>query len=168
LWKYLTTIPLVFLLCFVFGCQRGDVVSEEPAVDFKADAEAIKAWLGQYTSTVRTGDVDSLISLYAEDIVVLPPNGSVVEGRNAFRQWLIAWVGAYNAEETLKIQEIDVFGNHAFARGSHAYRNIHKESGDIKEGNGTFINLFQRQSDGKWKCTHNMWASVPTSLPRDR
>ncbi len=158
--KLLMILPLVFLLCFIFGCQKGEEVAEEPAVDVEADMEAIKAWFDQYTSSIRAGDVDSLLALYAENIVILPPNGSIVEGRDAFRQFIMGWLGEYNAEENLRIQEIKIFGKNALARGNHNYRNIHKESGVIKEGKGTFINLFELQSDGMWKCTHNMWTSV--------
>ena len=40
--KLLVVIPLVFLLCFSFGCQKGEKVAEEAMVvleGFKAQAE---------------------------------------------------------------------------------------------------------------------------------
>lgn len=166
--KILMVILFAFLLCIAFGCQKAEEAAEEPTVDIEADTEAIKAWFDQYTSIIRAGDVDSLLSLYVENIVILPPNGSTVEGQDAFRQFIMGWFGEYFAEENLRIQEIMIFGKNALARGSHNYRNIHKESGVTKEGKGTFINLFELQSDGTWKCTHNMWTSVAMAEPEEQ
>jgi uncharacterized protein (TIGR02246 family) len=155
--KLFMVLSLFLLLCFTFGCQKAEEAAEEPVVNVEADVEAIKAWFDQYISTVKAGDVDSLIALYAENTVILPSNGSIVEGRDAFRKWINELFVRYNAEENMAIQEIEVFGKHAFARGSYDYRNIHKENGDVWEGKGKFINLYKLHSDGIWKCTHNIW-----------
>jgi len=40
--KLFMIIPLVILLCFAFGCQKGEEVAEEPAVDVEAREEVIK------------------------------------------------------------------------------------------------------------------------------
>lgn len=40
--KLLMILPLVFLLCFAFGCQKAEEVSEEPAVDVEASEEGVK------------------------------------------------------------------------------------------------------------------------------
>jgi ketosteroid isomerase-like protein len=155
--KTFMILSLVLILCFMVGCQQAEEVAEKPAVDGEAKVEAIKVWFDQYTSSVKAGDVDSLVALYAENTAILPPNGSIVEGRDAFRQWISEWFVRYDAEENIAIQEIEVFRKHAFVRGSYDYRNIHKESGDIREGKGKFINLYKLHSDGTWKCTHNIW-----------
>jgi ketosteroid isomerase-like protein len=153
-------IPLVFLLCFPFGCKQGGGMVGGPTADAEEEKEAIKAWFNQYVINVKAGNVNGLLALYVENIVILPPNGTTVQGQDAFQKWLIGWFEEYDAEETLEIQEIEVFGKNGFARGTHNYRNIHKKRRDTKEGKGTFINLFEMQPDGIWKCTHNMWTSV--------
>jgi ketosteroid isomerase-like protein len=155
--KLFMVLQLVLLLCFTFGCQQGEEVAEEPVVDVEAEVEAIKVWFDQYLSSVNAGDVDNLIALYAENTVILPSNGSIVEGRDAFRQWISEWFVRYDAEENMAIQEIEILGKHAFVRGSYDYRNIHMENGSIREGKGKFINLYKLHSDGMWKCTHNIW-----------
>jgi ketosteroid isomerase-like protein len=163
--KLCTVMFSALVLCSMVGCKKGEEVAEEPLIDVEASTEAIKTWFDQYTSSIKAGDVDSLLALYAENIVILPPNGSIVEGRDAYRQWISGWFGNFNAEEKLEIQEIKILGRNAFVRGSHNYRNIHKETGVTKEGKGTFINFFELQSDGMWKCTHNMWTIVSPPHP---
>jgi proline iminopeptidase len=37
--KLFMVLPLVLLLCFTFGCQKGEEVAEEPVVDVEADIE---------------------------------------------------------------------------------------------------------------------------------
>ena len=161
--KISMTITLILALCFTFSCQQ----VEKPVVDVSDDIEVIKAWHDQYTSSIKAGDTDSFFALYTENIVWLPPDGSIVQGKDAIRKWFPEWFIEYDTDETVTIQEVEVFGNHAFARGSYDYRLIHKESGNIEEGRGRVINLFERQSDGLWKCTHNIW-TIESKAPPEK
>jgi proline iminopeptidase len=40
--KLFMILPLVFLLCFAFGCQKAEEVAEEPAVDVETKEEGVK------------------------------------------------------------------------------------------------------------------------------
>jgi len=158
--RLLAILPLVFLLCFAYSCQKGEEGAEEFGEDAHASAESIREWFDRYTSGMSSGDVDDLLSLYADSIVILPPSGSIVAGRDEYRNWIDRFLGRYNTEENLEIREIKIYGKNAAAWGSHNYRITHKESGIVTEGTGTFINLFELHSNGEWMCTHNMWTSV--------
>ena len=40
--KLFMVLPLVFLLCFTFSCQKAEEVAEEPVVDVEAEKAAWK------------------------------------------------------------------------------------------------------------------------------
>jgi len=46
--KLFMILPLVFLLCFTFGCQKAEEVAVEPVVDVDAAKEAINGWYERY------------------------------------------------------------------------------------------------------------------------
>lgn len=162
--KKLMIIPLVFLLCFTFSCQQGEEVAEEPAVDVTADVEAIKTWYDQKTTALKTGDPDSWINLFTEDVVFMMPNEATVEGKEAVQQWGQPFFDLFDMEEVYKIEEIEVSDNWAFARVNYRFNVTPKTGGEVKQENGKGICMFKRQPDGSWKCTHNI-ANSSDPLP---
>jgi ketosteroid isomerase-like protein len=73
--KFLTIIPLVFLLCFTFGCQQGEEVAEEPVVDVEAERAAIQEAFSAWMKANDAKDVDGLVSYFAADAVTLFDDG---------------------------------------------------------------------------------------------
>ncbi|MGB6866817.1 MAG: nuclear transport factor 2 family protein, partial [Candidatus Aminicenantaceae bacterium] len=73
--KLFMVIPLVFLLCFTFSCQKQvEEVAEEPVVDVEVDIAVFKEMLNQYAIACNTGDFELWISLWADDGVQMPPD----------------------------------------------------------------------------------------------
>ena len=64
----------------------------------------IRKLLARFTSAVNNRDVEAMVSLYAPDAVVLPPNNSAAIGTNAirdlFKAMLDAGVSDFTAEDT--------------------------------------------------------------------
>ena len=53
--KLYMVLPLVFLLCFTFGCQQGEEVAEEPVVDLDAEKEGVLAVNAEFLEAVKVG-----------------------------------------------------------------------------------------------------------------
>jgi ketosteroid isomerase-like protein len=95
--------------------------------------------------------------LYAVDAKLLPPNGPIVEGREAIQTF---WANAITAG--LKIQSIipiDVAtgGNIAVDRGTYASTIPAAGGGTAAEG-GKYIVVWKRQGRG-WKIAYDIWNS---------
>jgi uncharacterized protein (TIGR02246 family) len=65
--KFLTIIPLVFLLCFTFSCQQGEEVAEEPAVDVEAEKANIQSVFDQYVKAWKTLNIDLFAEIFSHD-----------------------------------------------------------------------------------------------------
>ena len=155
--KLFMILPLVFLLCFTFGCQKAEEVVEKPVVDVTADVEAIKDFLDSYTSTIEAGDLDAWVDHLDEDIVAMPPNEATVKGKEVLRQWGQPFFEQFNQEELVTIKETEVSGNWAFARLPYTLKLTPKGGGETFQANGKAIYIFKRQADGTWKAWRVIW-----------
>jgi ketosteroid isomerase-like protein len=53
--------------------------------DKEKDEDAVKKWVETYLTLVRTGEIDKWYSLWAEDVVMLPPNMRPLHGMDALK-----------------------------------------------------------------------------------
>jgi ketosteroid isomerase-like protein len=68
--KLFMVIPLLFLLCLVFGCQQQvEEVAEapEPAVDIEAEKAAVKATIDDFFTSWEAEDMDLFSRILAHD-----------------------------------------------------------------------------------------------------
>ena len=65
------------------GCAPESAVEETPATE--ADVEAVKRVREQAVAAINAGDMDTLISLWSDDIVRMWPNEPAVVGKEANR-----------------------------------------------------------------------------------
>jgi ketosteroid isomerase-like protein len=69
--KLCMILPLVFLLCFTFGCQQAEEVAK---VDFAAEEQAIRDILQKTVEAKNQRNWDEVIKMYAETAVKMPYN----------------------------------------------------------------------------------------------
>ena len=159
--KQFMVIPLVFLLCFTFGCQQGEEVAEEPVLDVEADIEAIKGLVNEWAELFMAGDFDGLVSnLYAEDAVRMPPNEPIIKGREA----ILAGFKKDTEQTEIHIdssiaEDVRVSGDWALVRGLDTGTNTPKGGGEAAKMNDKWLLLYERQPDGTWKIFYEAWNS---------
>ncbi len=138
----------------------------EPKVDLqaeenKADVEAIKALYDLYVATIAEGDYEGYIALWAEDIIMMPPDRAIVEGKEAARPWVQSLFDQFRMKEAFSFDEIEVAGNWAFARGTYEFEATPKTEGEAIQESGNIIYILKRQTDGSWKITSGIWNNPP-------
>ena len=78
-------IPLVFLLCITFGCQKGEEVAEEPVVDVEAEKETIRKLTNNWFADELRRDMEARLSYFAPDAVAQPEGAPTIVGIAAIR-----------------------------------------------------------------------------------
>jgi len=115
------------------------------------DLRAIEA-VNQYdVKAALAGDIAMMMSQWTDDYVLLPPAGPVMRGRDAIAE---AFRGVENPgilAYVLDIQEVQVFGDHAFQWGTYRYDVRPHAGGEIVRTSGKIMRVLQRQRDGSWK-----------------
>jgi uncharacterized protein (TIGR02246 family) len=163
--KLCMILPLIFLLCFTFSCQQGKEVAEEPVVDVEADIEAIKNVSEKWEVAYNDNDIDSLMSLYADNSVRIPANQPPVIGKEAIRNSLQQEFDLSTNQEDDVVVEAQVSGDLAFTRGTWINIVTPKAGGESHKLNGNWITILKRQPDGPWKIINEMWSDESLVSP---
>ncbi len=158
--KLLMIIPLVILLCFTFGCQQGEEVTEEAGVKALSDEDvaAIKALGPALDKSALAGDWDAVGSLFTEDVVMMGPNSPIIQGRSTLLE-VMKSSGMTVTEHVVELVEVDGYGDIAYGRATWKEAvSIEGVPEPIKE-EGKILGIFRKQPDNSWLIGAWMWNS---------
>jgi ketosteroid isomerase-like protein len=149
--KLLMIMPLVFLLCFAFGCQKAEEMPEEPGVNPLSDEDvaAIKAMGPALDEAALAGDWNALVALFTEDALLMSPNAPTDQGRSSLLE-MIESLGLTIAEHKIEFVEVDGYGDIAYARGNYAEQyNVQGVDEPIVD-EGKILTILKKHPDGSW------------------
>jgi ketosteroid isomerase-like protein len=123
-----------------------------------AQAKALAALDAEWSKTTQSRDAAKVAAYYAEDAHLNPPGNKLVVGRAAAQKlWAamfvdpsfkISWTGAH--------VDVAKSGELGYVTGSYEDSFKGKDGKLVKE-TGKFLEVWQKQADGSWKCIHDMW-----------
>jgi ketosteroid isomerase-like protein len=143
--KLLMILPLVFLLCFTFGCQKGEEATEEPAVDIAAETEAMKEVFWVYANAIAK-DVGPWVSTLADDVITFRGD------KETFVEWITnrRSQGLYVKNHSILKIELSASGDMGYVAFSFDY--VREEEGEEEvTGEGYNVIVYMKQADGTWK-----------------
>jgi uncharacterized protein (TIGR02246 family) len=120
------------------GCQHAQL---RPFSD--SDRNTIRASIARFDKAVIDRDWRAIALLYAEDGILLPPNGQIVQGRPAIERFFSGFpiVTTFRQE----VVETEGVGNLAYARATSDF--------------GKVITIWRKQPDNSWLVVRGMWNS---------
>jgi uncharacterized protein (TIGR02246 family) len=148
------------ILISVLACQPAvEEPAEEAAPTIDADLEAIEQTFEELGKAARAADWTAMANCFSTDAVIMPSNEATIVGRDAFQAWNEAAYSGVTLEEfDAMTEEIEISGDLAFARGTYRMTMKPAEGKPIRDI-GKFIEIWQRQADGSWKISHEIWNS---------
>ena len=126
---------------------------------FVDDLAAITAFNERYLQSINEEDIATLSNLTTDGHVMLPPNSEPVVGKSANDAMNGGAFQRYNFSETWAPVETVIDGDLAFQRGTFTTIATPKADGDRLEVNGSFLRIYQRQPNGEWRMTRDMFNS---------
>jgi len=155
--------PKTLLLTLTFGlaaaavCLAGDTKAEQALRD--ADA----AW----SKAAGSKDLDKTVAYYSADASVLPPNAPIATTKEEIRKiWqdMLASPGLVISWKATKV-EVAKSGDLGFVSGTYELT-MNDASGKPVTDKGKYVEVWEKQPDGKWKCGTDTWNSdLPASAP---
>ncbi len=132
-----------------------------------ADEAALKAMDEQWLATAGKHDLDGTVAFYADDAVLLPPNGPIAKDAKSIREVWAPMV-APNATISWKVAKTEASksGDIGYAYGSYQL-SIQDPKAPVND-TGKFLEIWKKQADGKWKCivdTFNSDLPLPAPPP---
>ena len=141
-----TYVVLAVMLCVAGTAFAGDV------------DKSIRAMAETFEAGVKAGNVDQVISIYADDAVLMPPNMPAMQGRDAVKQF---WTGMFalgKAEIDIMIDDISVSGDMAAERGRWALVVTPEGASSPVKDNGKYL-IVWKNVGGKWRAVSDIWNS---------
>src|SRR6266487_3362383 len=149
----------IALLLFAFA-------GAAPAADTKLE-QALRDADAQWSAAAGAKDLDKTVSFYSDDAVVNPPNAAAATTRAAIRKvWqdLLASPGLAISWKATKV-EVAKSGDIGFVSGTYELT-MNDASGKPVPDRGKYVEVWEKQADGKWKCGADIWNSdLPASAP---
>ena len=151
-------------LLMVSACTAD--TEQEQAAKTEADVAAINEIWIQYASSFSSGDLDSWISLWAENGVQMAPDAPAVIGKEQIRAKYESILPQFIFKMAITTEEIRVAGDWAFSTGIYAVSITPKAGGETAEIAGKYLTILERQADGSWKIVRDCFNSnVPPPAP---
>src|SRR5262245_34929531 len=130
------------------------------AADTKAIEKSLRDLDAQWSAAAGAKDVEKTVSFYSEDAIVMPPNASADTTKEAIRKgWkdLLASPGLTISWRTTKV-EVAKSGDLACLSGTYELT-MNDPSGKPINDHGKYVEVWEKQADGKWKCGTDIWNS---------
>jgi ketosteroid isomerase-like protein len=143
-------VSLMLGLAATVICLAGDTKAEQALRD------ADEAW----SKAAASKDLDKTVSYYSADASVLPPNVPIVTTKEDIRKtWqdLLASPGLVISWKATKVQ-VAKSGDLGFVSGTYAIT-VNDAKGNPTTDKGKYVEVWEKQADGKWKCGTDTWNS---------
>lgn len=127
-----------------------------------ADVAAIKGVLARYEETVRAGDFEGWMALWAEGGVQMPNDAPTRVGKAAIAEGMRGAFDAMDLSITIpEIEDAQVWGDHGLTRCRYSLALTPKGGGERIEAmpDGKALTLYGRQPDGSWKIVYDCFNS---------
>jgi ketosteroid isomerase-like protein len=126
----------------------------------------------QWSKAAASKDLERTIAFYSDDAIVLPPNAASAATNEAIRSvWkdLLATPGLVISWEPNRVQ-LAKSGEMAWVNGTYGLT-MNDPSGKPINDRGKYLEVWEKQADGNWKCRADMWNSdlpVSESAPAEK
>ena len=150
-----TTSVLVMGVAALLGA--GCSTDTQPS--FADDHAAITAFNERYLAAINEENIAALSALTTDGHVMLPPNREPVVGKAANDAVNGGAFARYEFSETWVPVETVVDGDLGFQRGTFTVIATPRGDGDRLEVRGSFLRVYERQSNGEWRMTRDMFNS---------
>ena len=114
----------------------------------------------QWAKAAAAKDVEQTIGYYSADAIVLPPNATGAATKEAIRNvWndMFASPSLVISWQPTRVQ-VGKSGEMAWVRGTYELT-MNDASGKPIDDRGKYLEVWEKQTDGNWKCAADMWNS---------
>ena len=148
------------------GSPSENASNTQPAERILRDLDA------QWSKAAAAKDLEQTVAYYSEQAIVLPPNATRAATRETIRNlWkdLLATPGLGITWEPTNVK-LSSSGEMAWVSGTYELT-MNDPSGKPANDRGKYLEVWEKQPDGNWKCAADMWnsdlaASVPATAEK--
>ena len=115
-----------------------------------SDEQAIRSLVALWHSATASGDVETVLSLMAEDVVFLVAGRPPMQGRGSFESGLRKLLATHRIESTGEVREVSVSGDLAYCWSDLTVRILPRSGGSTANRAGSALSILRKQANGSW------------------
>ena len=148
------TEPLSISQSSTADSLRDNAATTRPAERILRDLDA------QWSKAAAAKDLEQTVAFYSDDAIVLPPNATRAATKETVRNVWKDVLAAPGLVISWKPSKVKLGHNGAMAWVSGTYELIMNDaSGKPINDRGKYLEVWEKQADGNWKCAADMWNS---------
>lgn len=110
---------------------------------------------------LRADDPDSVLSLMADDLVLMPPNEPVLKGKAAVRTWYTQLLTQLRTTRlTVADREVQLADEWSTEIAGFEWVLTPVAGGPPVTDRGTYMQLWRREPGGAWRLSRELWNSA--------
>ena len=167
-------LSILLLFSFSLACQTqsaADTNKSATAVDTDtraADEATLRKLDDEWSKAAGAKDLEKTLSFFADDIMIMPSNSPVLQGKEAARaMWkaMFAVPGFGGGWKATRV-EVAKSGDLGWTSGPYEITEV-DANGKPMTDKGKYLAVWRRQADGSWKCVADMFNTdlPPASAP---
>ena len=121
------------------------------------DISEIKALSATRAKAFNEGNADNIANAFTESGILMAPDMTSMTGREAVRGYYQRIFDQYKTFLESGYEEVRVSGNLGYGVGYAKVKLVPHNGGDTLVSSAKYINVLQRQEDGSWLTTHDIW-----------
>jgi uncharacterized protein (TIGR02246 family) len=145
-------IACVAFALFVTGC--GNPPASAPVAGTReADIQSVREVESAYLKAFAAKDAEKYFSYFADDATGLYPGASMLDGRQAVRNWVEPMFADPNLSWKMQSSRIEASegGNMIYSMGTYIMTITDTSTKKVRTEKGKYLTIFRKQTDGSWK-----------------
>jgi uncharacterized protein (TIGR02246 family) len=130
---------------------------KQSAPDEANEIAKIKALSATRAKAFNEGNAGVIASAFTESGTLMAPGKKSTTGREAVRKYYQEIFDQYKTFLESGYEEVKVSGDLGYGVGFAKVKLVPHSGGDTLVSTAKYINILQRQVDGSWLTTHDIW-----------
>jgi uncharacterized protein (TIGR02246 family) len=143
------------LAALLFGCAQAPPPAppDTRAADEKAIRDIETAWVKAFAAK----DMDKIVSVYADEGMVLLSNAPTMVGKDAIRAGMKDTVADPKFSLDLKTAKVEVSKDDlAYSQGTYSVTGTDPKTKKVMAEKGRYVEVYKKQPDGSWKIVQDI------------
>jgi ketosteroid isomerase-like protein len=151
---------------FLLLVSAGLIGCKQSQPDLAAEKEALLQADREWSTAAATPNVDSVLSFWSDDAIVIPPGQPPVMGKEALRGMVTSMMKIPGFAIAWQSDSVTVS-----ADGSMAYMlgvnqvSMSDDKGQVVTTHGRGVTVWRKDATGRWRCVVDVWNDEPPTPP---
>lgn len=121
-----------------------------------SDIEDLKKTVDEWNEGLDSGDIERMIAICDPNVITCNNGAPTSVGTQAIRDKYNPLIATFHIKSGWEYEHIKISGDTATISGFFTGEMTHKETGDIRRGEGRLVIVYRRIEDGAWKMCLDM------------